>query len=72
MANPDYRILKVNMKNDPYNDFKIYHKAKLMNNAGQVSPLCANKPRPINFKKESWTTKDSLVTCKKCLKLLKS
>ena len=57
-------------KNDLYNDCKIYHKAHLIAPDGSVSPLCAEKPRKINLKKELWTLEDSAVTCKKCLKEL--
>lgn len=56
--------------NDPYNDFKIYHKANLITKDGSVSPLCAEKPRKLNLKKELWTTDDEAVTCRKCLKKL--
>lgn len=52
---------------DPYNDMKIYHKAKLVRDNGDVSPLCATVPKKINMTKETWTTDNSAVTCKKCL-----
>ena len=53
---------------DPYNDLKIYHKAKLIAPDGSVSPLCAEKPKKLNLKQELWTMDDDAVTCKKCLK----
>lgn len=56
--------------NDPYNDIKIYHKAKLITPFGDVSPLCAKKPRKLNLKKELWTINDSGVTCPRCLSLI--
>lgn len=48
---------------------KVIHKAKLLSNNGDVSPMCAGweKPKKINLKKESWTLVDKFVTCKKCL-----
>ena len=49
---------------------KIYHKAKLVDGAGNVSLLCAKTPRKIDLSKELWATSDDAVTCKKCLKLL--
>ena len=49
---------------------KIVHKAKLVSDNGDVSPLCAKTPRKINLGKESWTLRDSEVTCHKCLKEL--
>ena len=57
---------------DPYNDIKVYHKAKLIARDGGVSPLCAKTPRKLNLNKELWTTSDDAVTCKKCLKILKT
>ncbi len=56
---------------DPYKDKKVYHKAKLINAKGRVSPLCAKNPRPLNLRKELWTNQPEAVTCKKCLALLK-
>ena len=50
---------------------KKIHRAKLISEAGDVSPLCAKTPKPINLKKESWTNRDEAVTCKKCLELMK-
>ncbi len=47
---------------------KVYHKAKLISPDGGISPLCAEKPRRLNLKKELWTTSDNAVTCEKCLK----
>ncbi len=58
------------MKDDPYNDKKVCHKAKLNCEGGSVSPLCAEKPRKINLKRATWTINDRFVTCKKCLKKL--
>jgi hypothetical protein len=58
-------------KQDPYHDNKPYHKAKLTDGKGNVSPLCAVKPRALNLKRELWTLEDGAVTCRKCLKLLK-
>jgi len=55
------------MNNDPYHDHKIVHMAKQMNNAGEVSPECANKPRKINLKISTWTLRWEAVTCPNCL-----
>lgn len=55
---------------DPYNDRRTYHKANLIDQHGNVSPLCANKPYRLNLEKhEMWTNKWEAVTCKKCLAL---
>ena len=56
------------LKDDPYNDNKIYHRAKLIAPDGSVSPLCAKTPKAIDLNKELWTTSDGAVTCQKCLK----
>lgn len=45
---------------------RIIHKAKLVSPEGDVSPLCAVKPRKLNLNKESWTMESALVTCEKC------
>ena len=50
---------------------KIRQRAKLVSQNGDVSPLCAIKPRRINLKKESWTNRDGAVTCPKCLEIIK-
>jgi hypothetical protein len=49
---------------------KPIHMAKMMNDNGDVSPLCAKKPRKINLKKETWTIRAEAVTCSKCRKKL--
>jgi hypothetical protein len=54
---------------DPYHDDKVYHKAALMKPQGQVSPVCAKKPRALNLNRELWTLRWEAVTCKKCLAL---
>ncbi len=45
---------------------KTVHRAKLVNDDGKVSPLCAPAPRPINLKLATWTLVDALVTCSRC------
>jgi hypothetical protein len=55
------------MVNDPYHDHKPIHRAKLISDKGDVSPLCATKPRKLNLKVETWTNRDEAVTCPKCL-----
>jgi hypothetical protein len=49
---------------------KIIHKAKLISNNGNVSPLCSTKPRKLSLAKESWTNRNEAVTCKKCKRIL--
>lgn len=57
-------------KDDPYYDKRTYHKGALMNAAGDVSPLCAKKPRRLDLKKHQlWTNRWEAVNCKKCLAL---
>jgi hypothetical protein len=55
------------MVTDPYHDNKPIHRAKLISEQGEVSPLCATRPRKLNFKVETWTLLDKFVTCPKCL-----
>ena len=56
--------------NNPY--AKIYHRAELISNNGDVSPLCAKTPHKINLAKELWTNRDEAVTCPKCLRIINS
>jgi hypothetical protein len=49
---------------------KTYHFARLMDRAGNVSPICADPPRKINLTKETWTIRKQAVTCKHCRGLL--
>ena len=49
---------------------KTYHFARLMDRAGNVSPICADPPRKINLTKETWTIRKQAVTCKQCRTLL--
>lgn len=58
-------------KDDPYYDRKVYHYAKQMNDAGEVSALCYKRPHAINLKKgQSWTLVPTSVTCSRCRKML--
>ena len=59
------------MKDDPYNDIKIYHKANKRSQTGGVSALCFKTPRSINMNRATWTFRDEAVTCKKCLKKIR-
>lgn len=46
------------------------HMAHLVSDKGGVSPLCAEKPRPIRMgcmSCETWTNTPEAVTCPKCL-----
>jgi hypothetical protein len=54
---------------DPYCDNKPYHMAHLFSSGGDVSPLCAAKPRRLNLRRETWTIRWEAVTCPRCLKL---
>ncbi len=57
-------------KDDPYHDIRPYHKAHLVSAKGDVSPLCAARPRKIDLRRELWTLRDEAVTCKRCLAAL--
>lgn len=46
---------------------KVYHRAHLMDDNGNVSALCFAKPHPIDLSKATWTNRDEAVTYKKCL-----
>jgi hypothetical protein len=46
---------------------RIYHRAHLLADNGDVSPVCADTPKAINMKRATWTTDWEAVTCKKCL-----
>jgi hypothetical protein len=48
-----------------------YHFARLIDRAGNVSPICADPPRKINLTKETWTIRKQAVTCKQCRTRLK-
>jgi len=55
--------------NDPYHDKRTYHMAKLMDDKGNVSPVCADRPKALDLAKHQlWTLDWNAVTCKKCLK----
>jgi hypothetical protein len=56
-------------KDDPYNDRKIVHLAKLISNKGDISPACAKKPRKLNLKLSKWSLRKNAVTCTKCLNI---
>lgn len=59
------------MKNDPYHDRKVVHKANKINDKGQASAVCFDPPRAINMKVAKYVfapENDPEVTCKKCLK----
>jgi hypothetical protein len=42
-----------------------------INEAGQVSALCSDPPKPIRLAVAGWVLQAKYVTCKKCLKRLK-
>lgn len=45
---------------------KIYHRAHLIGENGEVSALCFSKPKPINLAKALWTLRDKAVSCPRC------
>lgn len=49
---------------------KPYHMAAKMDGEGNVSPLCAVKPRALDLSKELWTVRPEAVTCKRCRAIL--
>jgi hypothetical protein len=54
-------------KDDPYHDSKPYHMANLVSSRGDVSPICAIKPKALDLKRELWSFRWEAVTCGKCL-----
>ena len=51
------------------------HRAKLIGENGEISPLCANKPRVLDVRpssKETWTTDDAATNCPACVRRLKA
>lgn len=46
------------------------HRAKHVTSAGDVSPLCAPKPRRLDLTRSSWTLRDDAVTCPRCRALI--
>lgn len=55
------------MNDDPYPYRKPYHLFHLVSSHGDVSPLCAERPRKINLERELWTFDEGAVTCQECL-----
>lgn len=49
---------------------RVRHLAKHIQQNGNVSPLCAPKPRALNMEVATWTTDKRAVTCRKCLSML--
>jgi hypothetical protein len=50
---------------------KVVHMAKMVSSKGEVSPLCAPRPRALDLKKASavWYQPEA-VTCRKCRALM--
>ena len=49
----------------------IYHRAKLINDAGDIVPLCrVTSMEKINLSVECWTIRDDAVTCSRCKRLI--
>jgi hypothetical protein len=46
---------------------KPVHMADLVNAHGEVSPLCADVPRAIDLRRETWTLQRTATTCESCL-----
>lgn len=56
-----------------YRDDRIYHMAAFfsLDGKGNVSPLCADKPRALDLSRHQlWTLVPEQVTCPKCRKRL--
>lgn len=49
---------------------KLYHMADMITDQGDVSPLCASRPRKIDLRRASWTIRSEAVTCQRCKMLL--
>ena len=47
-------------------EMKIVHFAKYISNKGDVSPACADPPRKLKLKTETWTNRINAVTCPNC------
>ena len=45
---------------------KIVHLAKHVSRNGDISPLCATKPRRLDLYTETWSLDPNTVTCEKC------
>lgn len=50
----------------PTPQIRIVHKARGVNERGDVSAVCFKTDHPINMKKATWTLTDRFVTCPKC------
>ena len=51
---------------------KKVHRAGLVDPSGNVSARCFRHPRAILLSQASWTIRDDLVTCKKCLEIART
>lgn len=49
---------------------KTIHMAALISPTGEVSPLCAKRPKAIDLTKASWTNRSEAVTCRRCRSML--
>jgi hypothetical protein len=48
-----------------------YHRAKLVNDRGDIIPLCrVRSMRKVDLSVESWTIRNDAVTCRRCQKLI--
>ncbi len=45
---------------------KPIHLIKMVSPEGLVSPVCAEPPRALNLKRETWTLRLQAVTCEAC------
>lgn len=50
---------------------RTIHMASKIRADGAVSALCFSKPRAIDLNRASWTQIKDVVTCSRCLKLIK-
>lgn len=54
-----------------YPNPKKVHRAGKINPKGEVSALCFPVPKAIDLKSEWWTIVPAMVTCPKCIKIMK-
>jgi hypothetical protein len=48
---------------------RLVHMAGMLNRNGEMSARCYKRPRPINLKRATWTTRLPAVTCPRCNRL---
>lgn len=51
---------------------KVRHFPGKINNAGEVSALCSDPPRPLRLAVAGWVAQAKHVSCQKCVRILKA